>query len=404
MKTLKVNIIRGQNQIGGSIIEVYSDKTKIVFDVGINLSEDEEIEIPNVDGLFSGNKKYDAVFLTHYHADHIGLISNIIKEIPIYMGEKAFNIVQASNEYRDIKFDFKPILVKNKEEIQINDIKVTPLLCDHSAFDSYMYLIESGEKRILYTGDFRANGRLNYSELLEYLPDVDSLVIEGTTLSRDDSIENIEEELLEDIAVKAMKNHCGPAFIMMSAMNIDRLVTARNAALQCDRLFLEDVYTAMIAKASGETDLFPDKNKSNCVFMTGGDKQYELLAQFGSSKIGKEAISRNNFLMCIRPSMRNYLNKLNELCSFEDGIMFYAMWKGYLDRPDMKEFIDYMKSKGVKIHILHTSGHADAKTIDKLVEIVNPKEIIPIHTENEKWFSRYEGRHIIYECVNHEIM
>ena len=107
MKILKINIIRGQNQIGGSIIEVYSDKTKIVFDVGINLIEDEQIEIPNVDGLFSGNKKYDAVFLTHYHADHIGLVSNIVKEIPIYMGEKAFNILQASNEYRDIKFDFE---------------------------------------------------------------------------------------------------------------------------------------------------------------------------------------------------------------------------------------------------------------------------------------------------------
>lgn len=99
--------------------------------------------------------------------------------------------------------------------------------------------------------------------------------------------------------------------------------------------------------------------------------------------------------MCIRSSMKNYLAKLNELISFEDGVLFYGMWKGYLERPETKEFIGFMESKGAKTHILHTSGHADSMTIDKLIKDVNPKRIYPIHTENAEWFGKYKDIEIV---------
>lgn len=396
---MNINIIRGQNQIGGSIIEISTDKTKIVFDVGINLDENENIEIPQIEGLFCGEKKYDAVFVSHYHSDHIGLLDYIVKDIPVYMGERAFRIVEAANDYKGTQCNFSPEFIYEDNSILINDVKITPILCDHSAFDSYMFLIEADEKKILYTGDFRANGRLEYNNLLLKIPVVDALIIEGTTLSREDVIQNIEEETLENIAVNALSKHSGPAFVMMSAMNIDRLITMSNVAKQTDRVFLEDIYTAKIAKASEESSLMPDKNTR--VFMTGGDKQYQMLSEFDDTKIGKTAISKVKFLMCIRPSMRNYLSKLNEICSFEDGILFYGMWKGYLERDDMKGFVDFMKSMGVKLHILHTSGHADEMTVENLIKDVSPNVIIPVHTENAEWFLKYEDVQIVFDYKNY---
>lgn len=396
-----VNIIRGQNQIGGSIIEISTDKTKIVFDAGMNLDESEEIEIPEIDGLFCGKKKYDAVFISHYHSDHIGLLDYIVDNIPVYIGERAYKIVKAANNYRGRQCRFSPQFICEGKEIQIKDIKITPILCDHSAFDSYMFLIEADEKKVLYTGDFRANGRLDYDNLLLKLPVVDALITEGTTLSREDVGQNVEEETLEDIAVKALSKYQGPAFVIMSAMNIDRLITMNNAAKRTGRAFLEDIYTAKIAKASEESALIPDKNTK--VFMTGGDKQYQMLSEFADIKIGKTAIAKEKFLMCIRPSMKNYLAKLNEICSFEDGILFYGMWKGYLERDDMREFVEFMKVKGVNLHILHTSGHADAKTLENLIKDVSPKAIIPVHTENAEWFSKYKDAEIIFDCKGFRI-
>lgn len=384
-----IKIHRGQNQIGGSIIEVSTEQARVFLDIGIELDEDKEIEIPQIEGLFCGDKNCDAVFISHYHSDHIGLVDYLLPDIPIYMGDHAYNIMKAASDYRNVDVKFTPILIKNECSISIKDIKITPIPCDHSAFDSYMLLIEHEGESTLYTGDFRANGRMDFNTLLEKVPRVDNLIIEGTTLSREDDVVNIEEEQLEDIAVKYLNKHTGPAFIMMSAMNIDRVITAKNIAKRTGRIFLEDIYTADITTSIGMT------TESTRVFMTGGDKQFEMLQKYSDVKIGKKEIAKKPFIMCVRSSMKNYLSKLNELISFDDGVLFYGMWKGYLERPQTKEFIDYMESKGVKTHILHTSGHADSQTIDKLIRDVKPKKIIPVHTENAKWFDVYKDISIV---------
>ena len=380
---MNIKIYRGQNQIGGSIIEISDDKTRLFFDIGINLDESDEIEVPEIDGLFYGVPNCDGVFISHYHSDHLGLTDKLLDGIPVFMGKKAYDIISAAANYREKQIPFTPQFIYNRKKITIGNFTITPYLCDHSAFDSYMFLIENDGKTVLYTGDFRANGRLDFNTLLEDLPMVDALITEGTTLTREGR-ENIQEELLEDIAVNYLQDKNGPVFIMMSAQNIDRLVTAQNIADQTGRVFLQDIYTAQIAKSC---NVLSDKAR---VFMTGGDKQYQQLQQFNTVKIGKYAISKTPFLMCIRQSMKNYLAKLNDLVSFEGGVLFYGMWKGYMEQPEMKEFLDWMVSKGVKVHILHTSGHADSITIEKIVEATSPKTIIPVHTENADWFEKFK--------------
>lgn len=389
-----IHIHRGQNQIGGSIIEMKDNKTRLFFDIGINLDEKDNMEVPKIDGLFCGNRDCDGVFISHYHSDHIGLTEKLLDGIPVFMGEKAYKIISAAADYRETTLPFKPNFIHNKQSIVIGDFTITPLLCDHSAFDSYMFLIENAGKRILYTGDFRSNGRLDFEAFLDNLPRVDALIIEGTTLTRENR-ENIEEELLEQIAVDYLTDKKGPAFIMFSAQNIDRLITAQNVADKTNRILLQDIYTAQIAKSC---DLLSEKAR---VFMTGGDKQYIQLQEFSDAKIGKHEIAKTPFIMTIRQSMKNYLLKLNELISFDGGVLFYGMWKGYMEQPDMKAFLDWIASKGVKIHTLHTSGHADSITIEKLVEHTCPNTIIPVHTENAEWFSKYrDSKRVVNEtCI-----
>lgn len=392
---MKVHIHRGQNQIGGSIIEVSSEQTRLMFDIGINLNECETVSVPKIDGVFAGKRNCDAVFISHYHADHMGLVSYLLPGIPIYMGEKAFQMYRASAEYRNLKTAIEPLFIRDGQKIQIGDITVTPLCCDHSAYDSYMFVIENRERKILYTGDFRANGRMNFSGLMERIPKADVLITEGTTLSRKQNRKNIEEEQLEDIAVNFLKGYSGPAFMMMSAMNIDRLITAYHVAQRTGRILMEDVYTANIASQAGPGVPVPDRTKGVRVFSTGGDKQYAYLQKYGNHKIGKAGIAKLPFLMTIRQSMEHYLDKLSEIVPFENGVLFYGMWKGYLEQPELHNFIEHMKGKGVRVHILHTSGHADEATLDELICHVSPEILIPVHTENEKWFERYEEAYYV---------
>ena len=384
---MKITVHRGQNQIGGSIIEVSTESTRVVFDVGINLDETECVKIPAIEGLFQGDPLYDAVIISHYHSDHIGLLNYLLGGIPIYIGKQAFSVVQAASSYTNREIMYEPHLFEENEIIAIGDLTIYPYRCDHSALDSYMFLITDGQKTILYTGDFRANGRMDYQELLNKLPAVDALIVEGTTLTRETYKNNIEEEELENIAMSKIRDYPGPVFFMTSAMNVERMVTAYNIAHRDHRLFLEDLYSAEILNAVG----FNTEERNDIrVFMTGGDMQYEMLQKYPSSKIGKKEISKTRFLMCIRPSMKNYISKLNELMSFENGILFYSMWRGYQEKDEIKNFLDYMTSLGVRIHVLHTSGHADVDTIDRLIKKVSPGMIIPVHTENPGWYEKYD--------------
>ena len=248
---MEINIIRGQNQIGGSIIEVSSKNTKIILDVGSNL-DDKEIVVPEIEGLFKGEAKYDGVLISHYHSDHVGLSTRILPDIPIYMGEKSYEIHKVSNEYMEKEYLKEPKVFKAEEEFLIGDIKITPYLCDHSAFDAYMFLLDCEGKKILYTGDFRSNGRKFFQSLLNKLPKVDVLITEGTNLSNDKIGKiNLTEKELEKKGIEILERNDRPVFVLIASTNIDRIVTFYKIANATKRLFLLDTYAGQITATIG---------------------------------------------------------------------------------------------------------------------------------------------------------
>ena len=99
LKALQVSVIRGSDQIGGSIIEVSTDGTRIILDVGAEL-DGRPSKAPMIEGLFQGAPTYDAVLISHYHADHLGLLDDVLKGIPVYMGEKALAVFAAELAYK----------------------------------------------------------------------------------------------------------------------------------------------------------------------------------------------------------------------------------------------------------------------------------------------------------------
>jgi len=391
---MEINIIRGQNQIGGSIIEISSKNAKIILDIGSNL-DDKKIIVPEIEGLFKGESKYDGVLISHYHGDHIGLATKILPEISIYMGEKSYEIHKVSNEYIGKEYLKEPKTFKTEEEFLIGDIKIIPYLCDHSAFDSYMFLLDCEGKKILYTGDFRSNGRKSFEPLLRKLPKVDVLITEGTNLSNDKIRKrNLTEKELEKKGIEILEGNNRPVFVLMAATNIDRIVTFYKIANATKRLFLLDTYAGLITDTVGRNIPNPRTFSNVRMFLTNQNK-YKILENYPQNKIGKNEIAKSNFMMCIRSSMKQYLEKYPEGFSFEGCTLFYSMWEGYKKEKNTKEFLEFMEEKGVKIISLHTSGHADEKDFDKLIKKVEPKIIIPVHTENSEWFKRYENCEVI---------
>ena len=388
---MKIYIHRGQNQIGGNIIEIATNTTKILLDAGIELDDTNAQSLPKIQGLFD-YAGYDAIFISHYHGDHVGLAYHTHKDIPIYIGKASYNIIQASDSYKKINTITPKGFLYHKQAISVGDIKVTPYLCDHSAFDSYMLLCEADGETVLYTGDFRSNGRKSFDVLLNALPkNVDTLLCEGTTLSRDNYVA-ISEKELEEYAVDLFRKTLGPIFILQSSMNIDRIVTMYRAAKQSNRVFLEEVYMADIATAAGKN--IPNPNFNDVYAFITSPAKCSMLTKY-KHKAGKSFISKKPFVMCVRNSMLRYLKSLANIMSFKNGILIYSFWSGYRETEDMKYFLSECKKLGLKIVTLHTSGHADENTIKRLIETVNPKVLSPIHTENAERFKKIAPNVII---------
>lgn len=377
---MRVHIIRGKDQIGGNIIEISTEKTRILLDAGLEL--DGEDKLPDIQGLFD-SAGYDAIFVSHYHSDHLGLVYHANKDIPVYMGEGCYNVIGAADRYKGRETITPKGFLRHRSKTVVGDITVTSYLCDHSAFDSYMLLCEADGEKILYTGDFRSNGRKPFDMLLNSLPTkIDKLICEGTALSRDNYIPKTESELEEE-ARKLFSEHKGPVFVLQSATNIDRIVTMYRAAKRTGRVFLEYAYMACVAEAAGKH--IPNPYFKDVFAFPASPSEYKFIEKY-RRKIGREGISEKRFVMCVKTTMGDYLKTLSQKMSFKDGILVYSFWSGYREDEKTKLFLSECQKMGLAIRTLHTSGHADKETIRRLIERVSPTVIIPVHTENAAGF------------------
>ena len=418
--SVHINIIRGQNQIGGSIIEVYTESTRIILDAGANMGESKlRASVPDVEGLFDGAPAYDAVFVSHYHDDHMGLLKYVLPGIPVYMGRDAYDIACALTEYKGKKVGFTPVFLEAGVPVTIGDITLTPVLCDHSAYGTFMFLVRACGKSILYSADFRSTGRMDFSALLEELPEVDALITEGTTLSRGPDFHEPSEQELEDFAVETLAGHKGPCLVYLSAQNVDRIVTAYNAAQRSGRRFIMDEMTAVVAEAAGlELDAHVLRASHSLADLgeivaasaggagkaAGGLGGKRRIAKAFPAISARDAFKSNDFMLCLTPQSLINFQKVAQRSSFRDSVLFIARRENEILKPATAAFLSFMKSIGAEVPVLHTSGHADSNTIDRLIRDVCPSVIIPIHTELANWFSRYEDECVVvYDCRDYEL-
>lgn len=377
---MKVVIHRGTHQIGGCITEIQSNRgTRIVVDIGENLPtidgrNEEEL---NIEGLTQGKASFHAIFVTHYHGDHIGLFNKILPDIPIYMGKISKEIYKTL-QVRLINAKITPIenlnIIDNfktfsiPEKITINDMTITPIEVDHSAFNAHMFLIECDGKKVLHTGDFRTHGQRGKSVLKaleKYVSQVDCLICEGTTLSRENQNMMTEMELQNKAEQIFTENKY--TFVMCSSTNIDRIAAIHKATLKAKRLFICDKYQKdilMLIDSISISNLYKFKNK----VLSYDDNILKLMQDRG-------------FVMLVRD---NYIsNKVMK--KFPIRKFVYSQWEGYLNKQ-FKEYANMQNFVPDEYIYLHTSGHADFVAIKSVCKVVNPKIIIPIHGENPNAF------------------
>ena len=158
---MKLTIHRGAAEIGGSCVGIATDRTRIIVNVGLPLDSSRAHELPRVPGLFGPGSAIDAIFLSHSHPDHCGLLDKTSATIPIYLTKGCSKMLMVSSLYAgqaNLSGD-RQYPMKAGVPVTLGDITVTAFDVDHAVFGSCAFLIEAAGKRVLYSGDLRLHGR-----------------------------------------------------------------------------------------------------------------------------------------------------------------------------------------------------------------------------------------------------
>jgi ribonuclease J len=395
---MNILIHRGANEIGGTCIQISTEKTTILLDLGLPLSNDNKsIEIANL--------KPDAVLISHPHQDHFGLIDQLAPQIPVYIGELGKRLIDATRVLLGKKLhtnNFRHF--KSWQPFEVGDFTITPYLVDHSAVDAYGFLIEAEGKRVFYSGDFRAHGRkskLFDNMITKPLKGIDLLFMEGTMMGRDNSEFPTEADVEEKIydTIRGQKNI---SFLISSSQNIDRIVSAYRASLRAHKTLVIDIYTAWVLeqlKIVSSSTPNMEWNQVRVYASYSHDEKLKALPDFFGDfrkRIYQHRITKEE--LAASPSKFLYLGKMSsfriiDLYRGDHPVnVIYSQWLGYLKSSNNEYYgaeamSAFQSDPQINFVYAHTSGHATIEDLQRFAGALEPKALVPIHTENSEQFS-----------------
>lgn len=397
---VKVTIHKGSQEIGGTCIQVSAGSTTILLDVGLPLSPDSRpVDVSRL--------AVDAVIVSHGHRDHFGLMGSLPPGTPVYIGKVARNLIDAAQVFslkERYALDFHDI--KAWQPFTIGAFTVTPYLVDHSATDAYAFLIEAEGKRLFYSGDLRSHGRKGvlFENLVKRpVRDIDVLFLEGTMLHRNNDLFP-DEKSVEDKISETIRHQKNISFLLSSSQNIDRIVSAYLACKNTGKLLVIDIYTAWVL----EQILQVSQSTPNMdwpvmrVFATHSqDERLKANAEcFGDfrKRLYRRRVKREE--LHATPESFLYFGKMSSfrfIDEFKNAAVpinvIYSQWLGYLggSHPDYygsDRIAAYQADPEVNFVYAHTSGHAPVEDLVRLAAALNPRKLVPIHTEQGEDFAK----------------
>lgn len=156
MAKIKIFGLGGLNENGKNTYIIEVNDGIYIFDCGLKYATGNmlgiDYVIPDFEYLIKNRKRIKGLFLTHGHYENMGAVYDLvksIKELKIYATKfTKFMLLEDGVPEKNI------IEITPHKKINFKDVSIFPIAVSHSCPDSVMYVINTKDGAICYTGDF----------------------------------------------------------------------------------------------------------------------------------------------------------------------------------------------------------------------------------------------------------
>jgi len=416
-----IKVIAGSRTIGGNCVAVYVNKDEyIVLDHGLKFNvfrkyygmytqplDAQELRslgaLPSADVMLNAK----AIFISHLHLDHLGsldyldLIEN--NNINVYIPFKDYYKEVLSEYWR---YSWKSVLIPHTSysknmlvDVEQNTPEyIKPVKTYHSAYPSYSYIIESYEGTIVYTGDLRTcsllrilhdeplaeeiygklYGSIDYDALeaiAQNANGIDVLIIEGTNFGR--ILTPLEPREFIDLVNKIITKM--PSIISLHVLDLESLLAIALSAykngfstiLYSPRLARFITY-AVDSRTLRELNIYYTGKKPlptiDIDFLPLNEALKEMIVHKGIIITDYETIDVARLLLRYNTSKP----VAAIIVSSEPATEEYSI--------EMKKQLEWFRLARIQPYRLRVSGHYYPYELVKILKLLKPKRIIPIHT------------------------
>ena len=419
---VKLTFYGGVGEIGGNKFLLKDKDTQILLDFGMNFAErskfysepwlsprDEKglLEfdlLPPIRGAFrfdDRDSELDAVFISHSHTDHSAYITFLNRKIPVYCGATTALILEAFSEITSKSFDndlegLQIRTFRTGDKVKIGSLVVEPIHVDHSVPGAYGFIIHTTEGAVVYSGDFRLHG--TKPEMTQDFVKAASrhkplaMLCEGTNLiGADLSTEQDVEHKLEKI-VGATQNLVLATF---RHTDVDRTRTLFDVAKRNHRKLTISMRQAYILnKLKKDKHLqMPRVDSADFLIFRREKKHYykweEGILDLGNTVDARE-VSRMQDKVILATSFAD-LKELIEIRPSSGSSFILSSSEPFNEEMEIEydKFVNWLDHFGLPMFHIHSSGHIMPTETRRVISMIKPRRLFPIHTERPDLFGRF---------------
>ncbi len=366
----------GLRSIGGTIIELINDDKRLVFDFGTVFAPGKEDMLPNVEGIYDNTSKYDdMVLISHLHLDHTKAMNLVHKDIPVVLNEKSIEFLEDlyTLEHDIFMGKKRPYTsVKENETFNHGNFKITNMLVDHDVLGAGCFYIQTEDLNLLYTGDLRLHGLHSNRtyEMIKYLKtqEVDVAIFEGVMVSFiDDDYKIIPTNKVDELDME---------------VNFHKLVESKVK----EEGILFNPYIMGIERLYSLFDLAKRKNKE--VWLTS-DFAYianKYYPEFDFKILESDKFNLNKDIVEFKDINKDVIaifdyNQRDKYPNLEGFALLQTGGEPLGDfDPRWNDLLKYCDEKNITLYKIGSGGHAFAENLIYILEEINPKIVMPLHS------------------------